>query len=393
MEHSKTEVFHFSRLQGPFNPPPLNLSPIGGPILYPKESWRYLGFIFDRKLLFHNHINFYVNKVILTVKCMKILGNSMRGLNPHQKYFLYRSCAMPIVLYGFQLWHYNKASLLYPLKILNKMQRRAALWIVGAFKISPSLGVEAIAGLIPINLHLQKLSSRSQLWAYLLSHNHILRSLMDTSSITPSHQHTLSLSSLIRWQKGLIKGHLVDMDNCYNEVFPSFDLLNLEFSPGNRIIDSFSNCFSFHLFSKHSDQNIKSYIQQLDNLILESLDSPSNTLIVMDANIKNNIAISILHIHICNKPIIKTLHHVLNIMSSEAELFAIRCGINQAINYIGILKIIVVMDSIHMAKKIFDVSTHSFQNQLAFILKKLWTFFSCHQENSIKFWECLSHCN
>ena len=43
------------------------------------------------------------------------------------------------------------------------MQRRAALWIVGAFKISPSLGVEAIAGLIPINLHLQKLSSRSQL--------------------------------------------------------------------------------------------------------------------------------------------------------------------------------------------------------------------------------------
>ena len=103
MEHSKTEVFHLSRLQGPFNPPPLNLSPIGGLILYPKESWRYLGFIFDRKLLFHNHINFYVNKVILTVKCMKILGNSMRGLNPHQKYFLYRSCAMPIVLYGFQL--------------------------------------------------------------------------------------------------------------------------------------------------------------------------------------------------------------------------------------------------------------------------------------------------
>ena len=101
------------------------------------------------------------------------------------------------------------------------------------------------------------------------------------------------------------------------------------------------------------------------------MDSPSNALIVTNTSIKNNIAMSILHIHIYNKPITKTLHHVLNVTSSEAELFAIRYGINQAINHINILKIIVVMDSIHVAKKIFDVSTHLFQNQLAFILKEL----------------------
>jgi len=52
-EHSKTKIFHFSRLHRVFNPPPLNLSTIGGPILYPKDTWRYLGFIFDRKLLFY----------------------------------------------------------------------------------------------------------------------------------------------------------------------------------------------------------------------------------------------------------------------------------------------------------------------------------------------------
>ena len=33
IEHSKTEIFHFSRSQGIFNPPPLNLSPLGGLIL------------------------------------------------------------------------------------------------------------------------------------------------------------------------------------------------------------------------------------------------------------------------------------------------------------------------------------------------------------------------
>ena len=75
MEHAKTEVFHFSRLNGVFNPPLLNLSTLGSPILYPKEIWKYLEFIFDRKLSFCQHIDFYANKAISTVKCMKILSN------------------------------------------------------------------------------------------------------------------------------------------------------------------------------------------------------------------------------------------------------------------------------------------------------------------------------
>ena len=83
VEHFRTEVFHFTRLCGSFNPPPLNLSFIGGLTLYPKDTWKYLEFIFDRKLLFHQHIDFYSNKAISTVKCMKILGNLVRDLIPH----------------------------------------------------------------------------------------------------------------------------------------------------------------------------------------------------------------------------------------------------------------------------------------------------------------------
>ena len=33
VEHSKTEIFHFNRSHGSFNPPPLDLSPLGGNIL------------------------------------------------------------------------------------------------------------------------------------------------------------------------------------------------------------------------------------------------------------------------------------------------------------------------------------------------------------------------
>ena len=38
IKHSKTEVFYFSRLFGAFNPSPLDLSILGGPILYPKKT-------------------------------------------------------------------------------------------------------------------------------------------------------------------------------------------------------------------------------------------------------------------------------------------------------------------------------------------------------------------
>jgi len=38
IKHSKTKTFHFNRSHEMFNPPPLDLSPLGGPILCPKNS-------------------------------------------------------------------------------------------------------------------------------------------------------------------------------------------------------------------------------------------------------------------------------------------------------------------------------------------------------------------
>jgi len=154
VEHSKTENFHFNRFQGIFNPLSLDLSLLGGSILQPNNSWKYLGFIFDRKLTFYQHVDFYTNKSISTVKCMKILGNSNCRINPLQKCLLYRICILPIVLYEFQLWFYNCTPMAYHLKALSKIQRRVAIWILKAFKTSSSYSIKAIAKLVPIKLHL-----------------------------------------------------------------------------------------------------------------------------------------------------------------------------------------------------------------------------------------------
>jgi len=121
VEHSKTEFFHFNRSHGVFSLPSLNLSLLGGNVLLPSNTWKYLGFIFNRNLTFHQHVDFYTNKAISMVKCMKLLGNSSHSINPLQKCLLYRSCVLPIALYGFQLWFYNRAPTAYHMKILNKM--------------------------------------------------------------------------------------------------------------------------------------------------------------------------------------------------------------------------------------------------------------------------------
>jgi len=85
------------------------------------------------------------------------------------------------------------------------------------------------------------------------------------------------------------------------------------------------------------------------------------------------------------------IHYAVHVTSTEAELFAIRCSINQASNLDNMSKIIVVTDSIYAARKIFEPSVHLYQVQSAAILSDLHSFFKHHENNSIKFWQCLSH--
>jgi len=58
--------------------------------------------------------------------------------------------------------------------------------------------------------------------------------------------------------------------------------------------------------------------------------------------------------------VVKTLHQAVNISTMEVELFAIRCSINQAVGILNIKKIIIITDSLHTARRIFDLSSHPY---------------------------------
>ena len=51
--------------------------------------------------------------------------------------------------------------------------------------------IEAIAGLVPIKLHLQKHGGKSQLQAHKLPSNHLICSLMDSQLSTPSTHNVI----------------------------------------------------------------------------------------------------------------------------------------------------------------------------------------------------------
>ena len=222
-----------------------------------------------------------------------------------------------------------------------------------------------------------------QLQALSFSSNHIIHTLMDSSFRSLHNCYPSFLSNFTDYQRNNIKDHLVDTNNRSHRLFPAFSPTHPELSPGFQIMNIFSDRFSFNLCMKGKSNKL--CIHQLDSMVIKASSLQSIAIITSDASIKNNIATSISHMHISNQPLIKTLHHAAFITSTEAEMFAIRCGINQATSKTNVSKIIIITDSIHAAKRIFNPSFHPFQNQSMAILGDLHHFFSKDLNNLIEF--------
>jgi len=181
------------------------------------------------------------------------------------------------------------------------------------------------------------------------------------------------------------------MDNRFNEVFSSFSSFNYEFLSGNRLIDNFPNCFPFHTLNRKYNNNVKSHLLKLDKLTLQASSDPWLVIIVIDTSIKNQVATSISHVHNHYRLVIKTVYYAVNVMTTKAKFFVIRYGINQAIHFSNVSKIFIITNSIHMARRIFDLISYLYQAQLAAISREFREFFKKASSNSINFWDCPSN--
>ena len=116
----------------------------------------------------------------------------------------------------------------------------------------------------------------------------------------------------------------------------------------------------------------------------------STTIAKREWLLENNVITSILHIHNGQNIIAKTIHYVMNIISTKVELLPIRYGINLAIQVLNVRQIIIITDAIPAARCIFDLSNHLFQLHFIVVSQDLRVFFNKNSNNIILFWNCPS---
>ena len=109
------------------------------------------------------------------------------------------------------------------------------------------MGVETIASLISIHFYLNKLIGCHCLQIVSLSRQDIINSLLDehySKKATPHHMVTFHLTSK---QQLKIKSPIINTNNHLNRIYSAFDSLNKKLSSDFCLVDTFPDCFSFHL--------------------------------------------------------------------------------------------------------------------------------------------------
>jgi hypothetical protein len=273
MEHTKTELFNFAESARYYDSPnptlDLGFAPFTGDTpLAPKRIWRYLGIYYDRNLTFCEHIKHYATKSISTVRSMKILGNSSRGLTPKQKRTLYVSCVQPIATYGLRCWYKpGIRGFKTNIKLLNLTHNQGARWITGAFRTTPVGGMLAVAGLMPLHITLKKQFERSLIRLGTLHTNHPVLSLVERGKSKGSVLHANSLEKQSARMRKVTKSPLDEVT--VHEVLETFHPLSEHTKPGSRFIDLFPDKIDFVLLPAGNRKDLVKYHEDLQILPLK----------------------------------------------------------------------------------------------------------------------------
>ena len=198
--------------------------------------------------------------------------------------------------------------------------------------------------------------------------------------------HNISINNPTFKQRLCLKSSLININNRHNKLLPFFFFFNEELNLENWLIDSFSDRFSFYPYLL----NIKGHIKNLNDITFKISSNLSSSIIISNTSIKNYVATSILYIYLHNKPVIKMIYRAVNITTTEAKLFTIWCSINQVVGITNINHIVVIINSLYTAKRIFDSLSHPYQTHSVAISHELRDFFLKNDNNHIEFWDCPS---
>ncbi|CAA7270904.1 unnamed protein product [Cyclocybe aegerita] len=354
-------LFHFSRWQDAYNPSlDLGYAPhTGATPLKPKTYWRYLGFYFDCRLTFHEHVCYYATKAFTTVQAMCMLRNSTRGLSPKQWCLLYRLCVVPIATYSYHLWYFNGTRNKGAMSQLKRMQRKAALWITGAFCTSPTGGLETLAGLIPVHLMLKKLATRAVYRVATLSDTHPLCSMMGERLLKRAAPHACSAALMTPAMRGKVKSTVMEVDKHVHTLTESFEPFAPEARPGDWLLDRYVDRLHFDEHDPTQDRH-----PYLDELIAQVRANPLTLLAATDGSVPRSNQYQVASAAIIYKghrELERTRYVSGRVTAPDVELNAIACTVRLAVKQANCQHIMVFTDSMGSAHRAVDPSIHAGQ--------------------------------
>lgn len=148
---NKTELIIFTKKR---NLTDFRSPKIFGQMIKPSESVKYLGVTFTPKLNWNTHIEHRINKCLRTFWCCRRAIGRNWGLSPQNILWLLTAIVRPMLSYGAFIWWEGTLTATNQKK-LNHLQRVICLAITGAAKSSPTLALETILHLPPLESFIQ----------------------------------------------------------------------------------------------------------------------------------------------------------------------------------------------------------------------------------------------
>jgi len=132
------------------------------------DNVRYLGLFIDHKLTWHRHVKIMATRARGTLKSMKLLGNSVKGLDHGNWRLAYNAICLPVLTYGSPIWFKEQKQLS---KILQAVQDEAVRWMMGAFRTTPAEPLHQLIAILPIHIRLKMLSKTAALTLLTIPHS------------------------------------------------------------------------------------------------------------------------------------------------------------------------------------------------------------------------------
>ena len=146
-EVGKTELIHFTRTRSKQTNTSIEMD---GENIDPTDNVKLLGVIFDPELRWRAHAQRISKRA--TTTCIGI--SRLRYLRPKQMRQLYQACVIPKLDYASTVWY--RQGRVWQTTMLRKIQRRAAIKTISAFRTVSTETLEVESNLLPTHLRLKQ---------------------------------------------------------------------------------------------------------------------------------------------------------------------------------------------------------------------------------------------